>query len=193
MLERECTFENYEIDMYNQYAYTKAIDFVQGKEVHQGVGIFGLRGTGKTGLLYAMLSETTKIHPGAVTICVQGKELADQLRAATENKYWGLWYLKRKYKAYQMIFIDGIQAVFDGGISQKNYSKLFHYLIKRKVRIVFTQDCSEELYCALSKISDFCRNEGQVMMVGIPKPGMNRNLQPIRIFECDEKDNATEI
>lgn len=176
----ESTFENFEVDLYNQNAYNTAKEFID-KPMRKGMmlAIFGLEGTGKTRLLKAIVNHYEKKNPETV-VFISGKELFQELEDAIKRKDFLILALKRKVKKAEVVCIDGVSELLTDEKIKPWFMRWFHHCKQKCKRIIYTHDCEERLYCAIQELSVL---DERATFVGIPKTGQNRNLEVVKVIE----------
>ena len=168
----EDTFDNYQINMYNQNAFMTAKNFVECDVFPNDVfGIFGLEGTGKTKLLRAMANYLKQ--KGKKYEYIEGNYLANMIKQARREKDIFLFSIKKKYYRTKIILLDSVENLIQNDEISNDYRRLFRYFMRKKIVFIFSYDCSEKMYSVCNALSEM---DVRGKMVGIPKPEQNRNI-----------------
>lgn len=171
------TFDNYVVNMYNRNAYETAKEFIKMKmEKGMMLGIFGLEGTGKTKLLQAIANYYEELNPES-TFYISKEELKQEIEKAIKRKDILLLSLKKKVKNTEVVCIDEIREFLIDDRLKPWYMTWFCYCKKRKKRLIYTHDCDERMYSTIGALASL---DSRVTMIGIPKPGQNRNIEVMK-------------
>lgn len=177
---QDSSFENYKVNIYNQYAFEVTKEFVK-KKMQKGMmlGIFGLKGVGKTKLLQAVVNYYKEVSPETL-VYITADELQCEIEKMIKKKDIFLISLKQKVKKAEVVCLDEISRFLVDDRLKPWYMEWFYYCERRKKRIIYTYDCSEMMYSAIQTLGNL---KPQAIMVGIPKAGQNRNLETIRVLD----------
>ena len=76
-----------------------------------------------------------------------------------------------------MVCIDEIKEFLIDDRLKPWYMAWFYYCKRRKKRLIYTHDCSEQMYNTIGTLASL---SPCVTVVGIPKPEQNRNIEVIK-------------
>ena len=91
--------KTFTVDMYNQNAYNRCMEFIVAKNFKAKrniLGIFGLENVGKTRLLKVM--EDCLVQNNIDVRFVSASELVDKISAAKKSRDIFLWKIKKEFK-----------------------------------------------------------------------------------------------
>lgn len=143
------------------------------------LGIFGLEGVGKTKLLQAVANYYKEINPETI-LYITKDDLQRELEKAIKKKDVFLISLKRRVKSAEVVCIDEVSNFIIDGKLKDYFLTWFYYCKSHRKRLIYTQDCSEKMYCVMQMLGTL---EPHATLVGIPKEGQNRNLDVVREIE----------
>ena len=132
------TFENYKVKDDNRSAFELAKHFAEGKMDERQCFIFGVCGSGKTHLLYAVRNYIKARYPELSVIMINSTRLIDDLRKMR------LMELYQLYMKYDVILVDDIQVWYEKEAIRQDLISLFDDLNKAGKRIMITSSC---IYC----------------------------------------------
>lgn len=175
--------ESFAVDMYNQYAYYRCREFINAKNFKAKkniLGIFGLKNVGKTRLLKKV--EECLIKEKVDVKFVSATELIGKISEARKSKDVFLRKLKKEFRNAEVVLIDGVQELFGDDKIHDTYNRFYSYLMRHRKSVVFTHDCGDErMYSTMQGLSEL---DMSFNLVGIPKPGQNRNVKAVEIIEA---------
>ena len=134
------TFENFIVGSSNTFAHAACTAVAREGSAagYNPLFIYGDSGLGKTHLLYAIINETLKNHPGTKIVYAKGEDFTNEIIAAIA----GATTLKfrEKYRKADMLLIDDIQFIAGKNSTQEEFFHTFNTLYEDNKQIVLTSD-----------------------------------------------------
>lgn len=167
------TFENYKVTDDNRIAFKLAKRFAEGSIDERQCCIFGVCGSGKTHLLYAVRNCIRNLYPECKVMMATATELVNEIMNSFKpmnNKE----DLLKKYLSYDVILVDDIQLYYRKLCLQEEMISLFDELNKAGKRILLTSSC---IYCHERDIMSV-RNEEKLINIVSYSTAMDERLMP---------------
>ncbi len=132
------TFENFVEGSSNKFAKAACYAVAKDPTTYNPLFIYGNSGLGKTHLLYAVINEMKKNHPGINIVYKKCESFLDELIKAIRNG--STTSFKEKYRSCDVLLIDDIQFLAGKEQTQEEFFHTFSALYESDKQIILTSD-----------------------------------------------------
>ncbi len=134
------TFDSFIVSSSNKFAYNAAMAVATNPSTAWNpLFIYGPSGLGKTHLLYAIVNETIKNHPGIKMVFSRGEDFTVQLVESLREKD-GPTKFRNKFRKLDVLLIDDIQFIAGKEGVQEEFFHTFNSLYDEHKQIIMTSD-----------------------------------------------------
>ena len=132
------TFDNFVEGSSNKFAKAACEAVAREPNTYNPLFIYGHSGLGKTHLLYAIINDMKKYHPGLRIVYKKCETFLDELIVAIKKGSTGAF--KDQYRSADVLLIDDIQFLAGKEQTQEEFFHTFSALYESDKQIILTSD-----------------------------------------------------
>ena len=132
------TFDNFVEGSSNKFAKAACEAVAREPNTYNPLFIYGHSGLGKTHLLYAIINDMKKYHPGLRIVYKKCETFLDELIVAIKKGSTGAF--KDQYRSAYVLLIDDIQFLAGKEQTQEEFFHTFSALYESDKQIILTSD-----------------------------------------------------
>ncbi len=174
-LRADWTFETLLVGAYNRFAHAAAMSVVSSPgSMYNPLFLYGVPGTGKSHLLYAIANSLSKGLGTASLLLTSGARLSRAVSAAAARG--SMAAIDKKTADSKAIFVDDIHLLAVTDQNKDLLAKLFKSFFDRGQQVVLTSMYPPKALGALEEALKFTFSKGWSVDLKIPSPNVQRDL-----------------
>lgn len=174
-LRADWTFETLLVGAYNRFAHAAAMSVVSSPgSMYNPLFLYGVPGTGKSHLLYAIANSMSKGLGTASLLVTSGARLSRAVSAAAASG--SMAAIDKKVADSKSIFVDDIHLLSVNDQNKDLLAKLFKSFFDRSQQVVMTSMYPPKALGALEEALKFTFSKGWSVDLKIPNQNVQRDL-----------------
>ncbi|MCM2304352.1 MAG: DnaA/Hda family protein [Elusimicrobia bacterium] len=174
-LRADWTFETLLVGAYNRFAHAAAMSVVTSPgSMYNPLFLYGVPGTGKSHLLYAIASAMSKGLGTASLMVTSGARLSRVVSAAVASG--SMAAIDKKVADSKAIFVDDIHLLAVTDRNKDMLAKIFKSFFDRSQQVVITSMYPPKALGTLEEALKFQFSKGWSVDLKIPGPNIQRDL-----------------
>ncbi|MDD5303957.1 MAG: DnaA/Hda family protein [Elusimicrobia bacterium] len=174
-LRADLTFETLLVGAYNRFAHAAAMSVVTSPgSMYNPLFLYGVPGTGKSHLLYAIASSMSKGLGTSSLLVTSGARLSRVVSAAIASG--SMAAIDKKVADSKAIFVDDIHLLALTDQNKDALAKLFKSFFDRSQQVVITSMYPPKALGTLEEALKFTFSKGWSVDLKIPSPNVQRDL-----------------
>lgn len=174
-LRPDWTFETLLVGAYNRFAHAAAMSVVTSPgSMYNPLFLYGVPGTGKSHLLYAIASNMSKGLGTSSLLVTSGARLSRVVTAAAASG--NMAAIDKKVADSKAIFVDDIHLLAITDQNKDLLAKIFKSFFDRSQQVVITSMYPPKALGTLEEALKFTFSKGWSVDLKIPSPNVQRDL-----------------
>lgn len=174
-LRADWTFETLLVGAYNRFAHAAAMSVVTSPgSMYNPLFLYGVPGTGKSHLMYAIASSMSKGLGTASLLVTSGARLSRAVSAAVARG--SMAEIDKKVADSKAIFVDDIHLLSVTDQNKDVLAKIFKSFFDRSQQVVITSMYPPKALGTLEEALKFSFSKGWSVDLKIPSPNVQRDL-----------------
>lgn len=174
-LRSDWTFETLLVGAYNRFAHAAAMSVVTSPgSMYNPLFLYGVPGTGKSHLLYAIAGSMSKGLGTASLLVTSGARLSRVVSAAAASGTMAA--VDKKVADSKAIFVDDIHLLAITDQNKDLLAKVFKSFFDRSLQVVITSMYPPKALGTLEEALKFTFSKGWSVDLKIPSPNIQRDL-----------------
>lgn len=174
-LRPDWTFETLLVGAYNRFAHAAAMSVVTSPgSMYNPLFLYGVPGTGKSHLLYAIAGSMSKGLGTASLLVTSGARLSRVVSAAAASGTMAA--VDKKVADSKAIFVDDIHLLAVTDQNKDLLAKVFKSFFDRSLQVVITSMYPPKALGTLEEALKFTFSKGWSVDLKIPSPNVQRDL-----------------
>ncbi len=174
-LKADWTFETLLVGAYNRFAHAAAMSVVTSPgSMYNPLFLYGVPGTGKSHLMYAIASSMSKGLGTASLMVTSGARLSRAVSAAAAAG--GMAAIDKKVADSKALFVDDIHLLALTEQNKDLLAKLFKAFFDRGQQVVLTSMYPPKALGAIEEALKFQFSKGWSVDLKVPNPNIQRDL-----------------